>query len=210
MEPKGWLLWKGQICLQFLQLTHQRKRDGDIGWVMQTQKEGDREEKEERVWEGELKEFTQRYDKDGKISEGEVNRRCSSLSGTDIRIKKWSVSWWKHISANVPSALSLYIQVLILVYDFKHHNVLHHTSELGNNETDTGTKHVSSQHHNGIVTPAQIIIVFQCTHILYSKCIWTIFWSCEIIPLITCIIPCRNNINNTINRIFFFFSKVDS
>ncbi len=52
MEPKGWLLWKGQICLQFLQLTHQRKGDGDIGWVMQTQKEEDGEEKKERDWEG--------------------------------------------------------------------------------------------------------------------------------------------------------------
>lgn len=38
MEPKGWLHWKGRICLQFTQLTQQRKIDGDAGWVMQAQK----------------------------------------------------------------------------------------------------------------------------------------------------------------------------
>lgn len=38
MEPKGWLHWKGRICLQFTQLTQQRRREGDAGWVMQAQR----------------------------------------------------------------------------------------------------------------------------------------------------------------------------
>lgn len=46
---------------------------------------------------------------------------------------------------------------------------------------------------NVIITLPQIVIVFQCTHILYRN----IFWSCEIISVITCIIPCRNNFCST-------------
>lgn len=73
MEPKGWLHWKGRICLQFTQLTQQRKRDG-WRWVSNAGTEIGRTEadREERNWEGVL---TQRCEKDERRLEREVNRR---------------------------------------------------------------------------------------------------------------------------------------